>query len=253
MLAVIRRGGFDVETATNGIEAIAVLSRQRFAAVILDLLLPRSSGYDVLEWLDGASPDVLGSVIILSASSPVIVKKHALAHRVYRVMQKPFDIEELLNTVSACVSQTNTDDPFLPVRMKSVRANATAGVLGVVGSERDQLHVVWSFGYDDATVASFHPVPLTERLPLTTSIVEARPVWMRSRSEITREYPLIVDKLKPRTRAIAAVPILGEDNIVSGSIGLTFDHEQTFGTGQQELLLSIAADCAEFSKTNTSG
>jgi CheY-like chemotaxis protein len=253
MLAVIRRGGFDVETAANGIEAIAVLSRQRFAAVILDLLLPRSSGYDVLEWLDGASPDVLGCVIILSASSPVIVKKHALAHRVYRVMQKPFDIEELLDTVTACVGQAHADDPFLPVRMKSARANADTAILGVVGGERDMVHLVWSFGYDDATIAAYNPVPLTDKLPLTTSIVEARPVWLRSLSEITREYPLLLARLKPSTRSLAAVPIRGGDQVVSASIGWSFVDEQTFEPQQQELLLSIAADCAEFSKTSSSG
>ena len=253
ILAVIRRGGFDVETATNGIDAIATLSRQKFAAIILDLLLPRSSGYDVLEWLDGASPDVLGCVIILSASSPVIVRKHALAHRVYHVMQKPFDIEEFLNTVKACVGQKDASDPFLDIRIKSGQANADAGILGVVGSDRDKVHIVWTFGYDDATIAAYNPVPLTDKLPLTTSITEARPVWIRSRSEITREYPLLVARLKPSTRSIAAVPIRGGDQVVSASIGWSFVDEQTFETGQQELLLSIAADCAQFSKTSSSG
>ncbi|HEX7192786.1 MAG TPA: response regulator, partial [Thermoanaerobaculia bacterium] len=65
MLAVVRRGGFDAETVTNGIEAMAILAQARFEVVVLDLLLPRVSGYDVLEWMLETNAALLPRVVIL--------------------------------------------------------------------------------------------------------------------------------------------------------------------------------------------
>jgi CheY-like chemotaxis protein len=249
MLAVVRRGGFEAETVANGVDAIAMLARRRFATIILDLLLPRSSGYDVLEWIEASAPDVLPNVIILSATSPSIVRKHSVTRRVFRVMQKPFDIEELLETLCACASQGEGDDPFLAVRLKSNEAHADAAIVGVVGRERDKLHLVWSFGYDPAIVAKHSPMPLSNQMPLGTAVVEARPVWIRTRSEIATAYPELEPLLQRRTRALAAVPIV-DSGRVAGSIGFSFGEEQLFDDGQQELLQAIAAHCAPFAKTD---
>ncbi len=234
-LAVLRRGGFEAESVTNGLDAIALLSRRPFAAVVLDLLLPRGSGYDVLEWLQNSYASLLPRVIILSATSPAIVRKHALSHRVYRIMQKPFDIMELVEVVRTCAG-----DPFVAVRMKSEEAKADAAVLGVVMRELEALHLIWSYGYEPELVTKCNPLPLTAKTPLGTAVVEARPVWVRSRRELTDAFPLL--EATAQLRAVAAIPII-EGGSVAGSIAWRFTEEQPFDDGQQQFLLSIAADC----------
>ena len=235
MLAVMRRAGFEVESVTDGLDAIAILSQRPFAAIVLDLLLPRGSGYDVLEWLQNTYASLLPRVIILSATSPAIVRKHALSHRVFRIMQKPFDIAELVEVVRACANH-----PFVVVRTKSQQANADAAVVGVVVREREALQLVWSYGYDDETVSKYNPLPLTMKAPLSTAVVEARPVWIRSRRELADAFPQLETSVQ--LRAMAAVPIM-DGKTVAGSIGWRFAEEQAFDDGQQQLLLSIAADC----------
>ncbi|HEX7136444.1 MAG TPA: response regulator, partial [Vicinamibacterales bacterium] len=242
------RGGFEAETVTNGIEAMAILAQPRFEVVVLDLLLPRVSGYDVLEWMQETNAALLPRVIILSATSPAIVLKHPIARRVFRVMQKPFDIENLLDVARACVSHGHEADPFVKVRMKSSQANADAGVLGVIAPQRDALNLVWSYGYEPEVITKYNPMALDAKLPMSRSVIEARPVWVHTRRELLDEFPVLEPTLLSRTRAVAAVPIV-DGNAVSGSIGWSFVEEQAFDGTQQEILLSIAADCVPLSKT----
>ncbi|HEY2325220.1 MAG TPA: response regulator [Thermoanaerobaculia bacterium] len=244
MLAILRRGGFETESVTNGIDAISVIARRPFVAVVLDLLLPRSSGFDVLEWLQNGYSSILPRVIILSATSPAIVRKHAVSHRVFRIMQKPFDIEELLDVVNACASRER--GPFLGVGERSYRAKADAAVVGLVAPEHDALQLVWSFGYDEATLTKYNPLPLSMKAPLSTAVVEARPVWVHSRRELAEAFPSV--EASDELRAVAAVPIV-DHGAVAGSIGWRFTEEQPFDDGQQQLLLSIAADCLPLPKS----
>ncbi|HEY2092810.1 MAG TPA: response regulator [Thermoanaerobaculia bacterium] len=248
MLAVVRRGGFEADTVANGIDAIATLAARSFSTIVLDLLLPHGSGYDVLEWMQESNPALLSRVIILSATSPMLVRKHTVAHRVFRLMQKPFDIEELLEVIRACVDHDGAPDPFLGVRMKSSQANAEAAVLGVVRRDPAALHLVWSYGYEDAFVTQFNPLALSVKSPLGVAVLEARPVWIRSRGELVDQYPALQNSIHRRTHAAAAAPIV-DHGVVTGSIGWRFNEEQAFDKEHQELLLSIAAECAALSRT----
>jgi CheY-like chemotaxis protein len=246
---VVRRGGFETGTVANGIDAIATLAVESFSAIVLDLLLPHGSGYDVLEWLQETNPALLSRVVILSATSPILIRKHTVAHRVFRVMQKPFDIEELVEVIRACVDHDAAADPFLAVRMKSTRAKADAAVLGVVRRDPEALDLVWSYGYEDAFVTQFNPLALSVKSPLGVAFAEARPVWIRSRGELVDQYPALQSSMHSRTHAVAAAPIV-DHGVVAGSIGWRFPEEQAFDKEQQDLLLSIAAECAPLSRTN---
>lgn len=56
--------GPSVELARNGEEALASIKRQRPDVLLLDLLMPKKSGYDVLQSLNESNIDI--PVVILS-------------------------------------------------------------------------------------------------------------------------------------------------------------------------------------------
>ncbi|HKO59051.1 MAG TPA: response regulator [Thermoanaerobaculia bacterium] len=96
--AVLRRFGYSTELASNGAEAIGLLKQKAYAAVVLDLMMPAVSGRDVIDFLSaGVTPT---PVVICSAAGPA-----ALAgldpNVVKAVVRKPFDIDELVETVKA--------------------------------------------------------------------------------------------------------------------------------------------------------
>jgi CheY-like chemotaxis protein len=100
LLTVLRRRGFRVDTARNGEEAIKRCERCRYSVILLDLMMPRMSGYDFLEaiqsWPDGKRP----LVIVLTAGAE---PRHLDPHVVAGMIRKPFDIELLVDTIAACV------------------------------------------------------------------------------------------------------------------------------------------------------
>jgi DNA-binding response OmpR family regulator len=97
---VLRRRGFVVDTARNGVDAIEQIGARRYALVVLDLMMPRMSGYELVEQLVTHSIMTRPRVLILTAGIPVGSFDTSL---VIGMMHKPFDVELLLDTVAGCL------------------------------------------------------------------------------------------------------------------------------------------------------
>lgn len=98
--AVLRRHGYASEVASNGRQAIGRLGEKRYAAVILDMMMPEASGHEVIAFLGAAANAV--PVIICSAAGQTVLG--GLDERVVRaVVRKPFDIDELVAAVTDAV------------------------------------------------------------------------------------------------------------------------------------------------------
>lgn len=98
---VLRREHYEVDTARDGFEAIEKLSRHDYAAILLDLMMPRIDGRGVLDYLEKHRPESARSVIIMTANLPGGAEA-AREQPVFRVLSKPFDIEQLVENVRAC-------------------------------------------------------------------------------------------------------------------------------------------------------
>jgi CheY-like chemotaxis protein len=101
---VLIRVGYRVETARNGEEAIETIVGSEFEAIILDLMMPKVDGFEVIERLErmGGSERLKRCVIVLTAVSEKDLRKLD-GSRVFRVIRKPFDLAELVAAVSECV------------------------------------------------------------------------------------------------------------------------------------------------------
>ncbi|HLH21271.1 MAG TPA: response regulator [Chloroflexota bacterium] len=94
------REGYPVEQAADGAAALRALERRRALGappglVLLDLMLPRVSGLDVLAHLNAAGADV--PVVVMSVYDHLLSKAAAGAQG---VLIKPFDLEQLLPVVA---------------------------------------------------------------------------------------------------------------------------------------------------------
>ena len=102
MLAkVVERQDFDVDTASDGAEAIRKLSHDGYNVVLLDLMMPRVDGFAVLRYMKENDPDALACTIIASAVPESEVLRRFDAP-VYRVHSKPFDIQRLISDINRC-------------------------------------------------------------------------------------------------------------------------------------------------------
>ena len=91
---------YQVSEASDGRKAMAALREQKFDLLVLDLMLPESSGYDVLEFI--RTEKMTGTpVLMMSARSLPEDRAHAeeLGARLYLI--KPFTRAEFTRAVRA--------------------------------------------------------------------------------------------------------------------------------------------------------
>ncbi|HVE72006.1 MAG TPA: response regulator [Thermoanaerobaculia bacterium] len=94
--ALLRHSHFDVETVDGGGEAIARLA-EPFDLVVLDLMMPNTSGYDVLDHIQRTNPQLLQRVIVATAHAAIV--RQPLTTPVAAVLVKPFDLHEFMQAV----------------------------------------------------------------------------------------------------------------------------------------------------------
>lgn len=238
LAAILRRSNLATDVVSNGREALTALTSRHYDVAILDLLMPCVDGYEVLACLERMAPHLLERMIVLSAVSPRAIDEHLIAKLAFRVLHKPFEIDQLITTIHDCLRA----QMYGRLAHASSKANAYGAVVGVVDATREALDLVWSFGYREGVVASVNPLALTRSTPFGMSIVEAQPVWVHSREELASSFAALLPTVQTSgSHAIAAVPFL-HNGVVTGSIGWSFDAPQSFDAAHQEQLRQIAED-----------
>jgi two-component system nitrogen regulation response regulator GlnG len=110
LISALLRKHYTVEIATDGNEAIQRLRTKDYAAVLLDLLMPRADGYAVLDFISAERNELLPRVVVMTASVAPREIARVRTYAVSGVVAKPFDIEELLTAVRVCTGQAT--EPF---------------------------------------------------------------------------------------------------------------------------------------------
>lgn len=100
VVALLIRAGFaPVHSARDGVEAMQLLNTNAYSLVILDLRMPRLSGYEVLSRLASSPPVSLPKIIVLTADRTATIGSPYVS----RMLTKPFDVDTFLVTVQACL------------------------------------------------------------------------------------------------------------------------------------------------------
>jgi two-component system chemotaxis response regulator CheY len=103
LIALLRREEYEMLEASNGLEALAQMRAVRPDLVIMDLVMPLLSGWDVLRER-AADPSLLRiPVLVISASNIQNNGDALLAHHVCGVIAKPFELDSILATVERCL------------------------------------------------------------------------------------------------------------------------------------------------------
>jgi len=191
--------GYAVETATDGEQGLAKATAGGFDLIILDIMLPRLSGFEVCRRLRQAG--IQTPILMLTARSQVVDKVVGLKTGADDYVTKPFDMMELLARIEALLRRApaRTAKPAESHRFGSVRVDfRRAEVLkdgrpvtlaarefallryliehrGVALSREELLEKVW--GYEPGT---------------TTRTVDVHIAWLRQKLEDNPKYPQFI-------------------------------------------------------------
>ena len=102
LLAALTDAGYEVATAADGEEAIEAVRRRRPNVILLDLMMPRVSGWGFTERY-AREPGPHAPIIVITAASGQVLRLPEQG--VARVLPKPFSVDALLRHVERALER----------------------------------------------------------------------------------------------------------------------------------------------------
>jgi CheY-like chemotaxis protein len=100
---IVAHEGFKVETAKDGGEAIKRIDSDGYKVNLLDLMMPRVDGYEVLDHLRQEHPEMIPCTIVATAVPERALRQQSI-NGVFNVHSKPFDIARLVADIRRCAA-----------------------------------------------------------------------------------------------------------------------------------------------------
>ncbi len=99
--AILNGQGYQIETAQSVKEAYTIIKKEPVNLILLDLLMPRVSGYDFLKEIknNDATKDI--PVIIVSAVADPENRKKSMEMGALDFINKPIDIQDFIAKVDS--------------------------------------------------------------------------------------------------------------------------------------------------------
>jgi CheY-like chemotaxis protein len=112
LVALCRRLKYESDVAADGVEALEKISGGHFDLVLLDLMMPRMNGYQVIDALRSIASRP--PVIVLTAHGDTR-SAAANVEVVHAVLRKPFDVATLIGIMSDVLAgMTSVRDALEP-------------------------------------------------------------------------------------------------------------------------------------------
>src|SRR6187431_118888 len=107
LVATLESEGYGVTVASDGAQALRVFPQEKFDLVLLDIMMPKASGYDVCRELRARGSRV--PVLFLTAKGEEIDKVVGLKLGADDYVTKPFGVHELLARVEALLRRMRSN------------------------------------------------------------------------------------------------------------------------------------------------
>jgi CheY-like chemotaxis protein len=100
---LLGKNGFSVDGALTGRQAFECIRRGNYSVILLDLMMPDVNGFELLERLQRESPALLRRVIVMTGAAQRVIEDLDTS-KVWGLVRKPFDVNELLTSARDCAS-----------------------------------------------------------------------------------------------------------------------------------------------------
>ena len=124
---------FNVDVAVNGEEATNMINENPYELIVLDLSLPKKSGFDVLK--DMRKKSAYPPVLILSGMNAVEDKVKGLKLGADDYLAKPFDVKELIARIDALLRRVPSAQEIVKISAADLEMDLIARKVARAGSE----------------------------------------------------------------------------------------------------------------------
>ena len=119
--------GYDVEEASDGMECVAKVQKEKFDVVIMDIKMPRMDGIEALERLQILSPET--PVIMVSGHGTIDTAVEAVKKGAFDFISKPPDLNRMLITVRNALDRSELVNTTQVLR-KQVKSSKGVNMIG---------------------------------------------------------------------------------------------------------------------------
>jgi two-component system alkaline phosphatase synthesis response regulator PhoP len=192
----LRSEGYDVESATDGASGLDRAASERWDVILLDVMLPGASGFDVCR--DLRQRGVTTPIIMLTARGQIVDKVLGLKLGADDYLTKPFDMLELLarievqlRRVAAAASSGQTQYRFGEIAVDFRTAEVTKDGQPVDLSAREFLLLKYFIEHREATLTRdelLNEVWGYRSMP-STRTVDVHVAWLRQKIEPNVRHP----------------------------------------------------------------
>jgi len=103
--AILNGQGYEIETAQSVKEAYQIIKKETVNLILLDLLMPRVSGYDFLKEIKSNESTKDIPVIIVSAVADAENRKKSIELGALDFINKPIDIQYFIEKIETILKQ----------------------------------------------------------------------------------------------------------------------------------------------------
>ncbi len=145
---------YEVEEATDGMECLVKLKREKYDVVIMDIKMPKMDGMEALERVQLLSPDT--PVVMISGHANIDTAVEAVKKGAFDFISKPPDLNRLLITIRNAMDKSNlvTETKLLK---RKVSKSKVQEIIGESAGVQEMKGTIEQVGPTDARVLILGP------------------------------------------------------------------------------------------------
>jgi DNA-binding response OmpR family regulator len=113
---LLEREGYEVSAVLDGDAAVEAITRQRPDLIVLDIMLPKRNGFEILTWIRGNEATRDTRVLILTAKGQEPDRRRAETLGVDAFVTKPFSNSDVVGQVNALLASAEPTEGAGPPR-----------------------------------------------------------------------------------------------------------------------------------------
>ena len=157
---VLKNAGYEIDAASSAKEALKKAEAQAFDVVLLDFMMPKTSGIDALPEIRRMRPTA--KIIMITAFATVANAIDAIRNGASDYIAKPFKIEELLATIRRAIEEAKFEEGLGKMELDNTLSSISNSIrrnilkLLVVRKTMRMMEITRELGIEDHTKVNFH-------------------------------------------------------------------------------------------------
>lgn len=108
---MLPKGNFEVLEAKDGVEGMHCIRQERPNLIMLDFLLPRMSGWEVFQQIQGQSDLQSIPLVVMSGRREEVAEKISEPFEYFEFIEKPFEQKELIEAIKSAMAKARLPRP----------------------------------------------------------------------------------------------------------------------------------------------